>query len=77
MREASGEAETVKATLTKGQLNAVEQASERDAVRLTAIPMAKFGFQLHNQAFRDALCLRYGWTPERLSSAVHVGKYRR
>ena len=43
--KASREAETVKATLTKGQQNAVEQASERGAsMWLTAIPMAKYGF---------------------------------
>ena len=36
--------------------------------------MAKYGFQLHKQAFRDALCLRYGWTPERLPLHCPCGK---
>ena len=56
-------------SLTKGQQNTVEQASVRGAATwLTAIPMTKYGFKLNKQAFRDALCLRYGWTPERLLS---------
>ena len=28
---------------------------------LTTLPLAEEGFNLHKQAFRDALCLRYGW----------------
>ena len=32
---------------------------------LTALPVAEFGFTLHKCAFRDALCLRYGWLPAR------------
>ena len=67
--KAAEEAEAVKASLTKDQQNAVEQASERGASTwLTAIPMTKYGFQLNKQAFRDTVCLRYGWMPERLSS---------
>ena len=30
---------------------------------LTALPVAEFGFTLHKSAFRDTLCLRYGWLP--------------
>ena len=36
--------------------------------------MAKYGFGLNKQAFRDAICLRYGWTPERLPSHCPCGK---
>ena len=32
---------------------------------LTALPIVEFGFTLHKCAFRDALCLRYGWPPAR------------
>ena len=28
---------------------------------LTALPLSEHGFVLHRGAFRDALCLRYGW----------------
>ena len=73
--KAAEEAEAVKASLTKGQQNAVEQASERGASTwLTAIPMTKYGFQLNKQAFQDALCLRYGWTPEKLPSHCPCGE---
>ena len=33
---------------------------------LTALPLDRHGFVLHKGAFRDALCLRYGWMPEKL-----------
>ena len=69
------DAEALKVRLTSGQQNAMEQASERVASTwLTAIPMAKYGFGLQKQAFRDALCLRFGWTPERLSSHCSCGE---
>ncbi len=32
---------------------------------LTAFPVTEHGFTLHKSAFRDALCLRYGWLPSR------------
>ena len=32
---------------------------------LTALPVEEFGFALHKGAFRDALALRYGWSPNR------------
>ena len=53
----------------------MEQASERGASTwLTVIPLAKYGFGLNKQAFRDAICLRYGWTPERLPSHCPCGE---
>ena len=30
---------------------------------LTALPLASHGFSLSKGEFRDALCMRYGWTP--------------
>lgn len=39
---------------------------------LTSIPLAKYDFSLHEQAFRYALCLIFGWTPTRLPSRVTV-----
>ena len=32
------------------------------------------GFNLHKQAFRDALCLRFGWTPARLATHCPCGQ---
>ena len=35
---------------------------------LSALPISEHGFALHRGAFRDALCLRYGWQPVHLPS---------
>ena len=41
----------------------VELAKERGASSwLSVLPLAEQGFQLHKGQFRDALCLRYGWS---------------
>ena len=46
---------------------AVKLAQEKGAsIWLTALPIAEHDFALHKSAFRDALALRYGWTPTRL-----------
>ena len=68
-------AEHLKSKLTKSQQLAIEQTSEKGASSwLTSIPLAKYDFTLHKQAFRDALCLRFGWTPIRLPSHCSCGK---
>ena len=36
-------------------------------------PQSKNGFNFHKQAFRDALCLRFGWTPTRLAPHCPCG----
>ena len=41
---------------------------------LTALPISEFGFTLHKSAFRDALCLRYGWQPTRLPEKCDCGR---
>ena len=41
---------------------------------LTALPLTEHGFALHKGAFRDALCLRYGWRPPLLPSSCVCGK---
>ena len=42
---------------------------------LTALlPLSEHGFALHKGAFRDALCLRYGWQPPLLPSSCVCGK---
>ena len=52
----------------------LELASEKGASSwLTALPIKKHGFALTKQAFRDALCIRYGWTPDRLPSHCYCG----
>jgi len=47
----------------------MEVSSEKGASTwLNTLPIADHGFTLHKGAFRDALCLRYGWHPEQLPS---------
>ena len=41
---------------------------------LTALPLSEHGFALHKGAFRDALCLQYGWLPPLLPSSCVCGK---
>ena len=41
---------------------------------LTCRPLRQYGFNLHKQAFWDALCLRYGWTPPGLPTECVCGK---
>ena len=48
-------------------LRAIDLASEKGASAwLTALLIEEHGFALHKGAFRDALCLRYGWLPTNL-----------
>ena len=69
------EVDVIKSKLPKTQQTAMEQASEKGASAwLTAIPIAEYGFSLHKQAFRDALCVRYGWQPARLPSHCSCGE---
>ena len=41
---------------------------------LTCRPLRRHGFTLHKGAFRDAICLRYGWDPDRLPATCACGK---
>ena len=41
---------------------------------LSALPIKSCGFALHKTEFRDAICLRYNWTPERLPTQCACGK---
>ena len=42
--------------------------------RLSTLPISEHGFALHKSAFRDALCLRYGWYPSNLPLQCSCGK---
>ena len=56
------------------QKRSVEIASEKGASSwLNALPIARHGFALHKSAFRDAICLRYGWQPPLLPSHCICG----
>ena len=60
-------ASLLKPSLNNSLQRAMELAQEKGASSwLAALPVAEFGFTLHKSAFRDALCLRYGWQPSRV-----------
>ena len=68
------QAKALKDHLPKSKQMSLEQASEKGASSwLTSLPLRKYGFDLHKQSFRDALCLRYGWTPPRTASHCPCG----
>ena len=53
---------------------AVDAAKEKGASSwLTTLPIDEHGFALHKGAFRDAICLRYGWRPPRLATECVCG----
>ena len=55
---------------------ALEVSNEKGASSwLSALPIAEHGFALHKGAFRDALCLRYGWRPPLLPANCVCGKH--
>ena len=57
------------------QQRALEASKEKGASSwLSSLPIAEHGFALHKGAFRDALCLRYGWRPPHLPSNCVCGK---
>ena len=62
---AQEQAKALRPQLPKSQQFGMDQASEKGASSwLTALPIQEFGFCLHKQAIRDALCVRYGWQLE-------------
>jgi len=60
--------------LPAAQRRSLMLASEKGASSwVTAIPLERYGFALHKSAFRDALCMRYGWQPSSLPSHCACG----
>ena len=68
------QATSLKETLPTPLQRSMELASEKGAsVWLTTMPIKDLGFTLHKQAFRDALCIRYGWEPTNLPTHCPCG----
>ena len=52
----------------------IDVSSEKGASSwLSTLPIQEHGFSLHKGAFRDTLCLRYGWHPTNLPSHCVCG----
>lgn len=66
--------ELLHSQLTSNQTLMLKLAAEKGASSwLTTIPIASQGFSLQKNAFRDGLCLRYGWRPLNLPSRCACG----
>ncbi|KAL5460543.1 hypothetical protein EMCRGX_G033995 [Ephydatia muelleri] len=60
----SNAASTLKDTLPPSLAHAMDLSQEKGASTwLSVLPLEEYGFALHKGAFRDALALRYGWSP--------------
>ena len=72
-RESSA-ASDLKERLPRNLQRALEISTEKGASSwLSTLPITEHGFALHKGAFRDALCLRYGWRPSRLPTHCICG----
>ncbi len=70
----SSKAEVIKVNLSPSLKLAMTLASEKGASSwLTTLPLVDFGLALHKGAFRDALCLRYGWKPRGIQTSCCCG----
>ena len=68
-------AEDLKQNLPTKLQRALSICSEKGVSSwLSALPISEHGFVLHKGAFRDALCLRYGWRPSHLPSNCVCGQ---
>ena len=67
-------ADNVRDNLSHQHKRMFELANEKGASNwLTVLPLEDHGFSLHKSAFRDALCLRYGWVPPHMSESCPCG----
>ena len=68
-------AASVRATLPPQLQRAMDVYSDKGASHwLTVLPLTSHGFSLPKAAFRDALCMRYNWQPDRLPSHCSCGQ---
>ncbi len=74
-QQIAAEAIALKSSAPPTLQRSIDLASERGASSwLTSLPLERHGFTLHKGAFRDAICLRYGWQPEHLPGVCVCGK---
>ena len=64
----------VRESLPGALQKSLDLAAEKGASSwLTSLPIEEHGFTLHKGAFRDALALRYGWSPSHIPSHCSCG----
>ena len=64
----------LRSALPEVMQRAMDLAQEKGASNwLTSLPLEEFGFSLHKGAFRDAIALRYGWSPLNVPSHCACG----
>ena len=69
------QANAIYSQLTPQLKRCVDLAKERGASSwLSVLPLSEQGFHLHKGEFRDALCLRYGWTLSNTHRLCNCGK---
>ena len=69
------EADQLRHDLDKPLQRVMTLAQEKGASHwLNALPLEEHGFSLHKEAFRDGLCLRYGWKPDGLPTTCACGR---
>ncbi len=69
-KQSEEDSKTVYNQLTPHQKRFMDLAKERGASSwLSVLPLSDQGFHLNKGEFRDALCLRYGWS---LSNTPHL-----
>ena len=69
-------ATTLKSELAAALLSSAGPVTEEGASSwLTVILLDQYGFTLHKGAYRDALCLRYGWSPPMLALHCVCGQW--
>ena len=67
--------DTIRSQLPLHSQRCLDLSCEKGASTwLTVLPIQDHGFTLYKSAFRDALCLRYGWEPKDLASHCICGK---
>ena len=74
-QQQANRAKSVKEGLSPQLQCAMDLNQEKGASHwLNVLPLSSEGFALHKSAFRDALCLRYGWHLKHLPTHCRCGK---
>ena len=73
-KQATQAADSLRNTLPTLSRRTMDLASEKGASNwLTSLPIEEYGFCLHKGAFKDALALRYGWSPSNIPLHCECG----